>query len=318
MTLVISLLVAAQTLNEGVVQLRAGDYEGARKTLLAQPAAPLRDVLLGIAEVNVGRCADAEPRLQGKFEQAELRRLAGTAWLQCLLARDRVAEAIPLASGLLKEFPEDANLLYQSARLHMRAFNDAVALMFERAPSSYRVNQLSGEILDIQNRPTDAAQEYRKAIAKNPAAVNLHYRLGRALLMEGKQDEAREEFLAELKLNPADAIAEYQIAQIDAVQGKREAAAERFAAALRLKPDFVEAMVALAKLRPQEAIGLLEKAVELAQANEAARYALMIAYRNAGRSSEAQRQMAELEKLRKPPEGEFTNFLKRLGEQPKP
>jgi tetratricopeptide (TPR) repeat protein len=318
MTPVISLLLLAQTLDQGITHFQRGEYEAARSALRAQASSPLRDVFLGIAEANTGHCSNAEPRLRARYDAPELRRLAGTALLQCLLITDRIPEAIPLAGALTREFPSDPDLLYQSARLHMRAFNDTVAMMFERTPGSYRVNQLSGEILDIQGRPADAAQEYRKAIAKNPSAVNLHYRLGRALLMEGQQDEARREFEAELRLNPSDAIAEFQIAQIDAVQQKQDSAMIHFERALTLKPDFVEAMVAVAKIRPASAILLLEKAVSIAPANEAARYALMLAYRNGGRMSDAQLQRAELDKLRKPPEGEFTDFLKRLGEKPKP
>jgi hypothetical protein len=41
----------------------------------------------------------------------------------------------------------------------------------------------------------------------------------------------------------------------------------------------------------------------------------MIAYRNAGRSEDAQRQKSELDKLQERPEGEFSEFLKRLGEK---
>jgi hypothetical protein len=41
----------------------------------------------------------------------------------------------------------------------------------------------------------------------------------------------------------------------------------------------------------------------------------MMVYRNAGRAEDAQRQKAELEKLRQPPAGEFTEFLKKLGEK---
>lgn len=318
MTLVISALLLAQTLDDGAMLVRRGEYEAARGVLEKVSPGPMRDVLLGIAEANTGRCKIAEPRLGARYEIAELRKLAGNALLQCLLAQDRLNEASTKAQELLREFPDDADLLYQSARLHMRAFNDAVAKMYERAPASYRVNQLSGEILDVQGRPADAAAEYRKAIGKNPNAVNLHYRLGRALLVEGRHDEARKEFVEELKLNPSDAIAEYQIAQIDLVQGQPGAAATRFENALRLKQDFVEAMVALAKLRPAQSIALLEKAVAAAPSHEAARYGLMVAYRNAGRMAEAEAQKAELDRLRKPPEGEFTEFLKRLGEKPKP
>lgn len=318
MTLAISLLLLAQTLDEGAAKLRAGDYMGAREVLRAVDAGPLRDVLLGIAEANSGQCRAAAGRLAVRYEVAELRRMAGVVRVQCLLVEDQVGEAVRVAVELAREFPSDEDVLYQTARAHMRAFNDTVAAMFERTPASWRVNQLSGEILDVQGRPGDAAQEYRKAIAKNPVALNLHYRLGRALLMEGKADEAREQFLEELKRNPGDAVAEYQVAQLDGLKGKREEAAARYARAVELKPDFVEAMVALAKLRPDGAIGLLEKAVGLAPANEAARYQLMIAYRNAGRMTDAERERAAIEKLRKPPEGEFADFLKRLGEKPQP
>ncbi len=114
--------------------------------------------------------------------------------------------------------PADADVLYQSARLHMKAWNDTLFEMFQKAPTSYRVNQISAEIFEIQGRYAEAAAEYRKAIEKNPAALNLHFRLGRALLLESHSPEnlalARREFEAELALNPGDAVAEYEIGQI--------------------------------------------------------------------------------------------------------
>jgi hypothetical protein len=56
--------------------------------------------------------------------------------------------------------------------------------------------------------------------------------------------------------------------------------------------------------------------VKLQPRSEVARYNLMVAYRNAGRTADAQKAKAELDKLQKPPEGEFADFLKRLGENP--
>jgi hypothetical protein len=41
----------------------------------------------------------------------------------------------------------------------------------------------------------------------------------------------------------------------------------------------------------------------------------MMAYRNAGRMDDAQREKALFDKLSRPPEGEFTEFLKKLGEK---
>jgi tetratricopeptide (TPR) repeat protein len=221
-------------------------------------------------------------------------------------------------------YPSDADVLYQSARVHRRTWNEILYDMFRRTPSSFRVNQLSAEIFETQGNYAAAIAEYRKAIEKNPKAINLHYRLGRALLMESHAPEAlesaRTEFEAELKLNPFDAVAEYQVAQIRIVQGKPDLAAPRLTRALEINGNFPEALVALGKLKLEarqndDAIRLLERAVELAPRSEAARYSLMVAYRNAGRQEDALRVKAEIDKLQKPPEGEFSEFLKKLGEK---
>jgi tetratricopeptide (TPR) repeat protein len=231
---------------------------------------------------------------------------------------------VPVARALERDFPADADVLYEAARLHMKAWNDVVFQMFQKTPASYRVNQISAEIFEIQGRYADAVAEYRKAIEKNPTAINLHFRLGRALLLHSHSPDAllaaRKEFEAELKLNPSDAVAEYEIGQILVAQNKPREAAPRFERALAQSPDFTEALLAVAKLRADakrydEAIPLLERAVKLQPANESAHYNLMLAYRNAGRTADAEREKAEVDKLKRPPSGEFTEFLKKLGEK---
>jgi tetratricopeptide (TPR) repeat protein len=187
------------------------------------------------------------------------------------------------------------------------------------------VDQLSAQVFETQGKYPEAIAEYRKAIAKNPKAIDLHYRLGRALLQQSHDpavlDQARAEFEAELKLNPADAVAEYQVAQILATEQKKPEAAAHFERAAELRPDFPEALIAVAKLRSDakryaEAAALLERAIKIQPRNETAHYNLMLAYRNAGRTADAQREKSELDRLQKPPEGEFTDFLKKLGDKP--
>ena len=206
----------------------------------------------------------------------------------------------------------------------MKAFNDATYQMFQKTPASYRVNQLSGEIFETQGKYAEAAAEYRKAIEKNPRALNLHFRLGRAILLESHDPEAlaraQKEFEAELALNAEDAAAEFQVGQILVTRGKTADGLKRYERALQLRPDFVEAALAVGKARVQakqyaQAIPLLEHAVQLQPTNEAAHYNLMLAYRNSGQMDKAQREQRELNKLQRPPEGEFTDFLKRLGDK---
>jgi tetratricopeptide (TPR) repeat protein len=247
--------------------------------------------------------------------------LAVLAAAKCYATLGDEGKAFTTLEGLAKRFPTDADVLYLRAKLHMKAFNDATLAMFQGAPASYRVHELSGEVLEVQNRYSEAAAEYRKAIELNAAAPELHYRLGRAILLESHNPEALEraasEFSAELKLSPEDAACEFQLGQIAQVKGSADEARPHFERAVALSPGFVQALIALAKLSPHEkAIPLLNKAVALQPANESAHYALLTAYRNAGEMEKAAAEKTILDRLQKPADGEFSDFLKKLGEKP--
>jgi tetratricopeptide (TPR) repeat protein len=319
-------LLVAQTnpVEDGIAAFHRGDYRAARASLERAPKDPRARVFLALTKSATGECDAALPELAKGFAAGEDRRLAGLALAQCHVTAKRFAEAGAVVAQLEKQFPADADVLYVSADYHMKAWNDAIYRMYQKAPASYRVDQLSAEVFETQGKYTEAIAEYHKAIAKNPKAIDLHYRLGRALLQQSHDpavlEEARKEFEAELALNPSDAVAEYQVAQIYVAQQEKGKAAAHYERAAELRPDFAEALIAVAKLRLDakrytDAIALLERAVKLQPRNETAHYNLMMAYRNGGRASEAEREKAELEKLQKPPEGEFTDFLKRLGDK---
>lgn len=310
---------------EGIEAFSRGDYKTAREHLEKAPTDPQARTFLALIEAATGECEAAIPTLTLAFSGGETKRLAGLTLAECHIAARRFAEAGPVVARLEAEFPDDADVLYVAADYHMKAWNDAIYRMYRNAPSSYRVDQLSAEVFETQGKYTEAIAEYRKAIGKNPKGINLHYRLGRALLQQSHDpavlDEARGEFEAELSLNPSDAVAEYQVAQILAAQQNKPEAAQHFERAAELRPDFPEALIAVAKLRSDagrysDAIDLLARAIRLQPRNETAHYNLMLAYRHASRPDDAQREKDELDKLQKPPEGEFTDFLKRLG-QPK-
>jgi tetratricopeptide (TPR) repeat protein len=324
-------LLFAQSTSDAIEAFHRGQYADARqrleKIIAASPNDAVARTFLALSQAATGSCEAARKNLLQAFDsnaEASLRRLAGIALVQCDVAGNRLSDTWPVLEKLQKSFPGDADVLYETARVHMKAWNDAVFQMYQKTPASYRVNQLSGEIFEIQGRQKDAAAEYRKAIQKNPAALNLHYRLGRALLLESHEAanlrEARKEFEAELALNPSDAVAQYQVGQILLAEQNPAGAAARFEKSVSLSPDFAEALVALAKTKSDakkygEAITLLERAVKSQPASESAHYNLMLAYRNAGKTEDARREKAALDKLNRPPEGEFTEFLKKLGEK---
>ena len=321
---IIILLAQGSPVTDGIQAFGRGDYQAARAILQQAPDDPQAQLFLALVKAATGECESALPALEKGFSSGENTRLAGLALAQCEIGAKRFTEAGVAIAKLEKDFPTDADVLYVSAGYHMKAWNDAIYRMYRNAPSSYRVDQLSAEVFETQGKYTEAIAEYRKAIEKNSKAINLHYALGRALLQQSHDpaalEKARGQFEAELALNPSDAVAEYQVAQIFNTQQKKPEAAAHFERAARLRPDFAEALVAVAKLRSEagkysDAIPLLERAVKLQPRNETAHYSLMMAYRRADRTADAEREKTELDRLQKPPEGEFSDFLKRLGDK---
>jgi tetratricopeptide (TPR) repeat protein len=320
----LSVPLAADALEDGLQAFAQGRYAEAVRVLQQAPAAPLRELFLALSKLGASGCGtqittDLSAQVS-QLEDVRLKRLAGLALAQCQPA----PEALATLQALEAAAPGDADVLYQIARVHLRAWNETVQALYQRAPASYRVNQLSAEILEIQGKLPEAEAEFRKAIAKNPQALNLHFRLGRVLLLQAQGAPAlaaaRAEFERELALNPADAAAEFQIGQLLLAEGQAAEARTRLESALRLRPAFREALFALAKLEAQQrhyerAIPLLEELVRLQPNHEGAQYNLMLAYRATNQPAKAQAAKAALDRLQKPPEGEFTEFLRKLGEK---
>jgi tetratricopeptide (TPR) repeat protein len=321
------------TRDDGVAAFSEGRYSVALGKLKSATATDPRDVrarvFLALTQAAMNDCRSALPVLKSNADSKDdaLSRLAGIAAAKCEEAGGDTPAGLAILSRLERRFPNDADVLYALAKLHMKAFNDATLKMYQHVPASYRVHELSAEIFELQNRFDEAVDEYKKAIAANPSAPGLHFRLGRALLMRSHSPQALEQaaqaFSAELKLNPEDAATEFQLGQIAAVENKPDSARIHLERALSLEPAFPEAMIALAKLDSDgkqygPAVVLLNRAIALQPNNEAAHYALMMAYRDSGQLDKAKSEKATLDRLQRPPEGEFTQFLKKLGEKPPP
>ena len=329
-----AVLVANDSAREaGIAAFKQGRYSVALNTLqraAEDPGDKVAHVFLALTQAALGDCKTALPALTNRTESLEpvLSRLAGLAAAKCYgLAGDNLG-AVSMLQRLEARFPNDADVLYSSAKFYMRAFNDTSFAMFQHVPASYRVHQLSAEIFEVANRYSEAAAEYRKAIALNPDAPNLHFQLGRAILLQSHSMEALQqanaEFRSELKVSPEDGPTYFQLGQIAQIQGNSAEAKANFERAVSLSPGFVQARIALGNIYSREkqyteAISILTRAIQIQPANESAHYALLAAYRNSGQMDKAKSEKAILDRLQKPPEGEFSEFLKKLGEkQPEP
>ena len=315
---------AQSNVEDGIADFSHGKYSEALAKL--KDAQDERgQVFLALTQAARANCSDALPRLRNASADPALARLQAIAATKCYLSVDRIEEATDSLRRLRQLYPHDADVLYLTAKVHMKGFNDATLAMFQHAPASYRVHQLSAEILETDGRYGDAIPEYRKAIQLNPKAPDLHFRLGRALLLqshEGKAlDEAAAEFQAELRLSPEDSATEFQLGQIALVKGNTTEAKQHLERAITLSPSFVQALIALGKLADREkdhsrSIALLSRATQAQPENQSAHYALMTAYRDAGNMQQAKAEKAILDKLQKPASGEFSEFLKKIGEKP--
>lgn len=325
-----SALLSADTAREqGIKAFSEGRYRLALeklKTASQTPSDSTAHVYLSLTYAALGDCKAALPGLTeyARGGDVPLSKMAGLAAVNCYAAENDFGRVFSVLQSLEERFPNDADVLYVTAKQHMKAFNDATFAMFQRTPASYRVHELSAEIFEVQNRFPEAVAEYRKAIEGNPSAPELHYRLGRSILLGAHTPEAlqqaKQEFLNELKVSPEDAACEFQIGQISLAEGNSAAARPHFDRALSLSPEFVDALVALGKIDAQEkqypqAISLFKRAVAKEPSNERAHYALLTAYRDSGELEKAKQEKTILDRLQKPKEGEFTDFLKRLGEK---
>jgi tetratricopeptide (TPR) repeat protein len=178
------------------------------------------DLFLGLSQADLGQCDQASPILKRYFpdeSDSKLRRLAGLSLLNCNLLSENLDATLEVARKLRTFYPDDPDVLYKSAELYTRLWNQAAEKLMEAHPESYRVHQLAGEVYEAQGKSEQAIKEYRLALQQNPRIPQLHYRCGQLLLQEARADSQKEalaEFAAELALNSQAAPAEYAIGEI--------------------------------------------------------------------------------------------------------
>ncbi len=278
-----------------------------RSALALDPASQQAEVFLALSLADSGDCQQALPILEKRFNDAlelKTRRLIGISLLGCSGIRNPDV-AIEAARRLQRWFPHDADVLYQVAELYSELSRQAVNDLLKDHPESFRVHELAGEAWEAQSNDVQALAEFRRALEFNARAPHLHYRVG-AILLREKTDastkQALDEFKKELLVNPADVPSEYQIAEILRKQNELDDAAAHFSRAVQLDPAMVQAYLGLAKVKTSQrdrkgAIEQLQRAVSLAPGDPKSHYALMLAYKDSGRTEEAKRELAIVQSL---------------------
>ncbi|HEY6489304.1 MAG: tetratricopeptide repeat protein [Terracidiphilus sp.] len=278
-----------------------------RKAQELKPSLPKLDALLGLSLAELGRFAEALPRLEKGFNQSadpDARRLCGLQLLRAYTGLDRDADAVETALALNKLYPDDPEILYHTGRIYGNFAYLMMMKLHDNAPNSVWMLQAQGEANESQKDYDAAIVAFQHVLVLDPKRPGIHYRLGRVYLSRFRDSQKAEdraaavrEFSAELSTDPGNGNARYELANIEATNGDLDDARSGFLAALQRYPDFEEALVGLAGVdletqKPAEAIPLLDRATKLRANDEVAWYRLAQADRATG-NREAQAKALE-------------------------
>jgi cytochrome c-type biogenesis protein CcmH/NrfG len=158
---------------------------------------------------------------------------------------------------------------------------------------------MAGE-LARQGNDADAISRYREAIRLNPKLPGAHFELAELLRISSDpalNAQAENEYRAAIQVNENDQKSWRQLGDIMAARGDLQTAEQYYKRALALEPADSAAKTGLAVIfsstaRTDQAISILETAVKDDPTNTAARYRLSGLYRRAGRTADAEREMA--------------------------
>jgi len=279
-----------------------------RQALKLKPSLPNAHIFLALSLSELGRYAEALPGLQNEFKGSRspaLRRLAGLHLERAYTGLHRDTDAVQVALELTRLYPDDPEVLYETARLYSNFAYLTLVRLQHVAPASVWMREAAGEAYETQGQYDLAIREFRAVLALDPHRPGIHFRLGRALLRSHQADsqaEALKEFGLELQLDPTNANAAYELAEIHRESGQLDQAREYFETALKYYPDFEEAQIGLGRVlialrKPDLALPHLQKAISLNPENEVSYYQLALVYRALGNTAEQQKTLAEFERL---------------------
>jgi YD repeat-containing protein len=316
--------------NLGLAYHSSGRYEEAaasfRQALKLNPRVPHVTSFLGMAETESGRFQESLPLLEKSFAEEtdlEIKRMVGIHLQKVHAALGDRLKAGEVTQQLLKLYPKDPEVLYIASRIFFQLSSEMVGRLVEVAPNSFRVRQLVGELLEANKQYGPAAEQFRKAIALEPNAPGLHYRLGLMLVRSSNDpavwEEARQAFLEELRIDPTHARCCVELAEMHRKRGELDAAEELLRRGLSISCDLPEAHVGLGRIeyargRPEAALEHLREAVRLAPESELAHFELFQVYNRLGRLDEAAQAKEVFDKLKRQRLRREENVLFRLDE----
>jgi tetratricopeptide (TPR) repeat protein len=253
--------------------------------------------LLGYALLIQGYSSEAIPHLQRAQDPTAL----GIAEIDT----GQLKEAVTHLEAALEKRPNDPDVLYYLGRASGLLSKQAIDTLQTLYPDSARAHQAMAENYFVLRQLPQAEKELEAALKLRPDTSELHMELGNVYAESAQWDKAEQEYRAQCEMQPGNAEAAYRLGSALLQQGKSREAQKELIRADRLRPGMPETLYALGKaeLLENDASGAekswlkllsIEKDTDLAAQ---AHFALAGLYRKQGKTTEAQTQMQEFQKL---------------------
>ena len=237
-----------------------------RLALTLRPDYIAAHVNLGNIFLELNRLDDAAESFKSALKLEQNNAAAHYGLGQIAVSKRNYTEAVDHFEKTLAQVPE-ANRVHYSLAMAYRGLGNAEkvkAHLAQQGTVGVRVSDplmdqlqesITGERLHLSRgkiafeaqRYTEAANEFRKAVAANPDSVAARVNLGAALTQSGDLNGAVEQFEAALHIEPGKPNAHYNLAVILARQNKHEQAIEHLRSALSVEPNDQSARFLLAQ-----------------------------------------------------------------------
>jgi tetratricopeptide (TPR) repeat protein len=290
-------------LSLGQAYLENHDYGGAipplKQALKLNPDLLPAHQLLGYALLAQGYSVEALPHLEKAQDPAAL----GIALLEAGQLRDAVSN---LQAALAKR-PNDPDLLYYYGRASGLLSKQSIDILLASYPDSARAHQAMAENFYVLRQMPQAEKEFQQAIELRPDIPKLHLELGLVYAGASQWTKAEQAFRIETKLQPGNAEAAFRLGNALLQQGKIQEARAELGRADKLQPDMPETLYSLGKAaslagdnasaeKSWVKVITMEKEGDLAAQ---AHFALAGLYRKQGKTTDAEHEMQEFQKLQK-------------------
>lgn len=227
---------------------------------------------------------------------------------QSYYLKSKYKEAIPWlekATAGNSPLPE-ASYMLGNACIFTQQTDSAVkafAKLFQLSPDSAGAHLTTAQMLLHQDVDREAAKQAKLALEIDPKTPEAHFVLGEIAILHAEIDDAIAELKKEIAINPGYAMAHYRLGDAYSRREMWDEAMGPLERSVWLNPNFSGPFILLGKgyLKRKElanAEGVLRHALRLDPQNLSAHYLLGQTLMQAGRTDDAQKEMARWKELK--------------------